>query len=184
MYKVIAFAFALFLLPAVSFAQAPTSGNLFFGYSYMSDDLVAGNRANLNGWNGSLEGKMFPFIGIVADFSGHYGAQTFPADIAPSSSTGRADVSLYNVMFGPRVSFSAGKFRPFAEGLFGVSHLNQSASGSSNSNTCFAYTLGGGLDYRLISPVSWRVQVDLLKTRYFSTTQDNVRVSTGLVLHF
>jgi opacity protein-like surface antigen len=183
LHKIIAFAFALLLLTTGAFAQVPTSGNVFLGYSYMSADLVSGNRTNLNGWNGSLEGKLFPFVGIVADFSGNYGTQSVPATVT-SSTAGSVDVSLYNVLFGPRVSFSAGKFKPFAQVLVGVSHLSESASGSSNSDNSFAYALGGGLDYRLISPVSWRVQVDLLRTGFFSTTQDNVRVSTGLVLHF
>ena len=41
-------------------------------------NLSSVDRANLNGWEGSLEGKVVPWVGIVADLSGHYGSQNFP----------------------------------------------------------------------------------------------------------
>ena len=47
-----------------------------------------------------------------------------------------------------------------------------------------AYALGGGIDSHLIPLVVWRVQGDLLETRFFSNTQNNVRISTGIVIHF
>jgi hypothetical protein len=36
----------------------------------------------------------------------------------------------------------------------------------------------------LIPLISWRVLGDLLQTRFFSNTQNNVRISTGIVVHF
>jgi opacity protein-like surface antigen len=77
-----------------------------------------------------------------------------------------------------------GKVRPFAEALFGAGHITESASGFSNSNTSFAYAVGGGIDYHLIPLISWRLEGDLLQTRFFSNTQNNVRISTGIVIHF
>jgi hypothetical protein len=44
--------------------------------------------------------------------------------------------------------------------------------------------LGGGIDYRLIHGIGLRVQGDMLQTRFFSGTQNNFRLSTGIVLHF
>ena len=76
MRKVLVVIAGLLALTGLAGAQVP-KGNLFFGYSYASADIGAGNRTNLNGWNGSLEGKLFPFVGIVADVSGHYGSQDF-----------------------------------------------------------------------------------------------------------
>jgi opacity protein-like surface antigen len=179
----------LIALATAAYAQIP-SGNVFVGYSYMNAGLVSGNRSNLNGWNASVEGKFLPFLGIVGDFSGHYGS----ADLAPNPAcTGiigtpckglSANTDIYSFLFGPRVSVSVGKVRPFAEALLGASHLIASSSGISNSDTSFAYALGGGLDYHLIPLISWRVQGDFLQTRFFSNTQDNVRISTGLVIHF
>ncbi len=100
----------------------------------------------------------------LADISGQYGSGT----------------SLHNAIFGPRVSFSAGKFTPFVHALVGASHLG----GSGASDTSFSDALGGGLDYRLIHGMGWRFQLDALQTRFFSERQNDVRFSTGIVLHF
>jgi hypothetical protein len=78
-----------------------------------------------------------------------------------------------------------GKVRPFAHALFGAGHISTSGGfGLSSSDTSFAYALGGGVDYHLIPLVSWRVQADLLQTRFFSSTQNNVRISTGIAIRF
>ena len=60
---------AIFSLPSLAAAQIPTSGNVFFGYSYLNADLSSLGRSNFNGYNASLEGKIFPWVGLVADFS-------------------------------------------------------------------------------------------------------------------
>src|SRR6266481_1365619 len=165
-------------------AQVP-KGNVFFGYSYARADLVRGQSSNLNGWEGSLEGKVFPLLGIVADFSGHYGGADVPI-ICPGPPCASVHFSgnEKNVLFGPRLSVSVGKFRPFAQVLVGVGHVSASATGISNSDTSFATALGGGLDYRLIHGVAWRFQGDYLQTRFFGGRQDNTRLSTGIVLNF
>ncbi len=79
------------------------------------------------------------------------------------------------------MSFSVGKLRPFAEALFGVGHV--SANGSA-SDTSFATALGGGIDYRIFRPVALRFEGDYVQTRFFSTTQNNVRLSTGIAFRF
>jgi hypothetical protein len=145
-------------------AQIPTKGDVFFGYSYNHADFNSAGSLNLNGWEGSLTGKVAPWVGIVADISGQYGSGS----------------SLHNVIFGPRVSFSVGKWTPFVHALIGASHL----SGGGASDTSFSDALGGGLDYRLIPLVGWRFQLDALQTRFFSARQNDVRFSSGIVLHF
>jgi opacity protein-like surface antigen len=172
-------ALILFLVPAAAFAQIPTRGNVFAGYSYGSADFSSNGRTNLNGWNGSLEGKVLPWVGFVADFSGLYGSQNIPG-----ISAFNVDTKMNTVVLGPRVSVPVGKFTPFAEALFGASHINASATGFSDSDTSFATALGGGIDYRLIHGIGLRVEGDMLQTRFFSSTQNNFRLSTGIVLHF
>lgn len=187
MHKVAATALILFLLTTAAAAQVPTKGNVFFGYSYVSADLNSSARDNLNGWNGSLEGKMLPWVGIVADISSHYGSHDFTRFcevIITCNPVIHADVTVRNVLFGPRVSVSVGKLTPFAHALFGAAHISGRASGFSTSDTSFGTALGGGIDYRLIHGLGWRVQGDLLQTRFFSKTQNNFRLSTGLVLRF
>lgn len=171
--------------PAV--AQGLTSVNIFAGYSYLNSDLGSSGRTSLNGWNGSIEGRVLPFIGIVADFSGQYGSISpgtcvTPVGSQPGGCSGTFGVSQHNYLFGPRVSFSVGKFRPFAHVLIGASHVGGEAL--PGSATSLAEALGGGLDYRLIPMVSWRVQADFLHTGFYSATQHDVRISTGLVLRF
>src|SRR5215467_7682701 len=77
----IPFLLAALFLVSIASAQVPTSGNVFVGYSFENDSSSTLNlnlsRPNLQGWEGSLEGKIFPHLGIVADFSGHYGSETF-----------------------------------------------------------------------------------------------------------
>jgi opacity protein-like surface antigen len=188
-HRLIAIAFTLFVLGSAGNAQVP-SGNIFVGYSYVSADLVSNNRTNLNGWNGSVEGKVLPFIGLVADLSGLYG--TVPLAVNPACtavigvacSSLSASTNIHSFLFGPRVSVSVGKVRPFAHALVGAAHMSESASLLSSSDTSFAYALGGGIDYHLIPLISWRVQGDLLQTRFFSNTRNNVRISTGIVVHF
>ena len=175
----------LFLfLPISAFAQG---SNVFLGYSYLNATSPAGDRANVNGWNGSLEGKILPFVGIVADLSGHYGRQTVPQFCGgpvgilcepPANLTSRQ----YAFVFGPRVSVSVGKIRPFAHYLVGAGHI--SLGSNSGSDTSFAQAVGGGIDYKLIPFLAWRFQGDFLQTRFFDDKQNNFRFSTGIVLHF
>ncbi|MFZ0760519.1 MAG: hypothetical protein WAM69_11255, partial [Candidatus Sulfotelmatobacter sp.] len=145
--------------------------------------------ANTNGWEASVEGKVIPFLGFVADFDNHYGSQNFPqCPVVPAGGGAggcaslNASVTERNFLFGPRVSFSVGKFRPFAEALFGGAHVN--VNNGVGSDTSFATSLGGGLDYKIVRPVAWRFQGDYIQTRFFGGTQNNVRLSTGIVFRF
>jgi opacity protein-like surface antigen len=176
MRRLVLILLVVFLLAGMAAAQIPTSGNVYFGYSYYNTNLT-GNRGSLNGWEGSLEGKVFPFIGIVADFSGDYGSLDFPTPVG----TINASAHIENVLFGPRVSVPIGKFRPFGEGMIGVAHANTNGFGS---DTSFSAALGGGLDYRLLRFLAWRFEGDYIRTSLFNGTQHNARISTGIAVHF
>jgi opacity protein-like surface antigen len=170
-------------------AQIPTNGNIFVGYSYMSADL-GGDRVNLNGWNASVEGKVLPFLGIVADFDGHYGSPgeltsgACPLLLGSCAFSTSNSFNQHDYLFGPRVSVTVGKVRPFANFLVGISHVNESDGSLTNSDSSFAYAVGGGMDYRVVPLVSVRVAADMVQTRFFSNTQNNVRISTGIAFHF
>jgi opacity protein-like surface antigen len=102
------------------------------------------------------------------------------------------DGTLSTYLFGPRVSYrSYRRITPFGEALFGVAHAGASiAGGSLGSQNAFAMTLGGGVDYRLTNRFSIRpLQVDYLLTRFpegtgSNQTQNNLRASTGILIHF
>jgi len=164
----------------IAAAQIPTSGNVFFGYSYYNTSLN-GNRNSLNGWEGSVEGKVFPHVGIVGDFSGHYGSESFNACNGFDCVLFNTDTSIHNYLFGPRVSASVGNLRPFAELLAGASHANANLEGT---DTSFATAIGGGLDYRLVKLIAWRLQGDYIHSHAFGVPLHNARISTGIVVRF
>lgn len=179
--------FSTGLLAGTAAAQIPAVGNVYLGYTYYNTNLSL-NRGNLNGWEGTLEGKIFPYVGIVADLAGHYGTLNFPGVLCSLCAPGTplptisASAHVYESLFGPRIGIPIGKFRPFAEFEVGVGHVN--TSGYYGSDTSFATAVGGGLDYRLFKPLAWRFQGDYIHTSFFSNGQNNLRLSTGLVLRF
>jgi len=183
--------FLIFALAAQ--AQIP-GGNIYVGYSYLNADVPLGgpflrapNRSSLNGWTGSLELKVIPWLGGVAEVGGNSGTQPIEVfrPVVPGGPTNiDARTNLHTYMFGPRVSFPIGRITPFAEALFGAGHARVHNSFLSVADTSFSTAIGGGLDYRIIHGLGWRVQADYLHTRLFNSTQANFRASTGLVLHF
>jgi hypothetical protein len=161
--------------------QVPNHGDVFFGYSHMGAvhcqmrysgaatacDPFSAQAVNLSGWNASVEKKYLHYFGAVADFSGQYGG-----------------VSQRNFLFGLRGAASVGRFRPFAEALFGAVHVQEKASTGSISETSFAEALGVGIDFRLMRLLSWRIQADEIRTELTAVEQHNVRLSSGLAVRF
>jgi hypothetical protein len=65
--------------------------------------------------------------------------------------------------------------------MFGFGRLGANGVGA---DTEFATAVGGGLDYRIIRPIAWRFQGDYVQTRFSGSTQNNIRLSTGIVVRF
>jgi len=161
--------------------QTLNHGEVFFGYSHVgvphcqatySDasivcDPFSAKTSNLAGWNASLQKKYLRYFGAVADFGGQYGA-----------------VSQRTFLFGLRGETSMGRFRPFAQALFGAVHAQENGAAASKSDTSFAAALGGGVDFRLTRRLSWRNQADELKSSLAAVKQYSVRLSSGLAVRF
>jgi hypothetical protein len=174
----------ILLTAVMAQAQIPTSGNIFVGYSYSQTNSF-GSTVSLNGWEGSLEGKFLPWIGIVADFGAGYGTDNVFPPIACSgfSCTGgftSTSVRRNTYLFGPRVSVPIKRFTPFAHALFGAAHENNRGI----TDTSFATAIGGGLDYRLIHGLAWRLQGDEIHTNLFDVGENHFRFSTGIDFRF
>jgi len=193
----VAIAFSLFI-PAIAAAQDNVV--LFGGYSYSRPPVTVAescnlcaqalavevtNNRNLNGWEFSGTYRFLPFLGLAADFSGHYGAS-----VSGSSSS----VHQQDYLFGPEVSLPR-NISPFAHVLFGDSHQSIGAGPApgtggaysilAGSTSGFATAVGGGIDLKLISHMWVRpIQIDYMVTRLHGGTQNQPRVSAGLVLHF
>jgi opacity protein-like surface antigen len=136
-------------------------------------------HVNTHGWEFSGAFKPTKVLGVVADFSGHYG------------STHGSNLHLNTYLFGPQMSFP-GPVSPFAHFLIGAAHESSSipsflsvAGINLGTNNAFASALGAGIDIKVIPFVSVRlIQFDYLLTRFGSQTQNQPRASAGIVLHF
>ena len=173
-------AFILLLLPSAALAQIPTRGNVFFGYSYGSADFSSNGRTNLNGWNGSLEGKVLALGWIRGRFQRPLWLAEYPCD----PELQRRHQREYR---GPRPACVRRRWEnslPLPMPCSELRTYTKARPAFPTSDTSFASALGGGIDYRLIHGIGWRVQADMLQTRFFSNTQNNFRLSTGIVLHF
>lgn len=178
------------VIAATANAQVLTSANVFLGYSFSSTNDAASivgvgtpGTVSLNNWEASLEGKFRPWLGAVADFGAGYGTDNHPftVDTCVNSCPFQGNsVRRYTYLFGPRVSIAAGRFTPFAHFLLGGAH--ESVRGAPDNS--FATAVGGGLDYRLIHGLGWRLQLDNLHTNFFSVGANQLRYSTGMSLRF
>ena len=165
MVRKLPFLAGLLLLVSLS-ARAQDRGEVFGGYSYQRVDNSP--SFNLNGWEFSGQYKWFRSLGLVADFDGHYGS---PSGVSAST---------HNYLFGPQVSWPA-RVSPFAHVLIGGSHMKIGGA----SDTSFSSAIGGGIDTRLAPGIYWRIiQGDYIHTHFFGSTQNNARLSTGIVFRF
>jgi len=161
--------------------QIPNHGEVFFGYSHIGAvhcqlpssgattvcDPFSAKGSSLSGWNASVEKQYLRYFGAVADFSGQYGG-----------------ASQRNLLFGVRGGAWVGRFRPFAEALFGAVHVQDNGPAAAQSETSFAEALGVGIDFRLMRLLSWRIQADEIKMELTAIQQQSVRVSSGIAVRF
>jgi hypothetical protein len=140
--------------------------DLFGGYSYEHLDSSPGR--NLNGLEITGQYKFQSWLGLAADLDAHFGLPSEP------------DARTLHFMAGPQLSFPT-RIAPFVHVLGGFGHVNLNGSG----DTSVAAAIGGGIDMRLVPLVSWRIiQGDEVFSHFFSTTQHDARLSTGLVFRF
>ncbi len=159
-------------LSSLSVAQQIPRVQVFGGYSYTRFDsptLGFANPSNLNGFNISPAFNLAYGFGVKVELTGQYGPK----------------VNLRDLTVGPQFLYSRGRTLFFAHALFGDSRSFVRV-GTGEGDTARAIVLGGGLDLDVSPRFAFRaVQVDYVQdyvhTTLFSTTQNNVRISTGLV---
>jgi hypothetical protein len=159
---------------SISLGQVAPRWEVFGGYAYRNvDSPTFGfvNRSNLNGFNAEGTFNITPRWGVTADVGGQYGSQ----------------MTVYNFLIGPQYALRRDKSKFFVHGLFGKAQdrVNITTSISSHFESVGrAIGAGGGYDLDLTPRFTFRVQADFLRTDTFSTTQNDIRASTGLVFHF
>ncbi|MGA7218190.1 MAG: hypothetical protein WBX38_07750 [Candidatus Sulfotelmatobacter sp.] len=161
--------------------KIPSHGNIFLGYTHAgvshcevpafgtatACDPISSAGSDLGGWNTSVEKMYLRYFGAVADFSGEYGG-----------------LSQTNFLFGLRGGAWAGRFRPFGQAMIGAVRVHENTSGGSTSETTFAEDLGLGIDFRMAHSLSWRNQLDALKTGSPEFERRNTRLTSGFALRF
>jgi opacity protein-like surface antigen len=181
----------LSVLVATVHGQEFSKLDLFAGYSYVRANPNGPTLPsfNMNGGEASLAYNANSWLSGVVDFAGYRTSQL--TSLEPRDFKG----NMYTYLFGPRISYRhLGRFTPFTQTLFGIAHATSGTYGEGNQ-TNFAMTVGGGFDFRLSRRISIRpIQADYLLTHFKefesfevntnNSTQNNVRLSTGVVFHF
>jgi hypothetical protein len=167
--------FTLLISVPRSHAQQVSRFDLFGGFSYMRfNALTIGypNDTNLFGWNVDASGYFKTRFGVTVDASGDYGSQ----------------LSSYHFMVGPQYRYRRPNSNIFVHGLFGKAQNNASIPQPTRSGfESVGRSFGGGIgyDYYWKDRLTIRVvQIDVFHTTTFGKTQNDGRVSTGLVYHF
>jgi hypothetical protein len=167
------------LFGGYSFVRAPVTFVQTTPLCPVFDCPAASNKQtlNLNGFEVGGALKVLGPLAIAADFSD------------TSGSFQGADVHLKTYLFGPQLRFP-GPVSPFAHFLLGGAHESIGTGTtpvftSGPTQNAFATAVGVGIDLKVLPLLSIRpIQFDYLLTRFNSSTQNQPRVSAGIVLRF
>lgn len=165
-----------------------TKADLFLGYMFLrfnQKSPVGG--LNMHGGDGNL-GINFRETGwgFVLDFAGARGGR----EIAPNV---RETGNMFSYLFGPRYSWRRHeRVVPFLQTLFGGANANEDVIGlgGTTSQSSFAWTAGGGLDWIATPRIGWRIlQAEYMMTRFDGPSLDrqsqhNIRLASGIVFRF
>lgn len=176
--RFLAWAIAISVLSGVSSAQSKWIPGVeaFGGYSHLSfqsSGLGFGNETQMNGWEFALTiPHIYGGFGITGDVSGHYSTA----------------LEHYIYAVGPQYKWEVSRFQITGHGLFGKGQTRVREAGSTfvePSDRSRAVLFGGEVDLPLNDRFTWRmVQADYVVTSAFDGTQDNLRLSTGIIVRF
>jgi len=169
----------VWLLPAVlmfcAAAQAQETPRIEVagGFTYLDANLNGSPKFHLLGGNGSATENVNDWFG------GRLEVNVF------SGTTGGTNVTAQTITYGPVFAYRKfERFTPYAHVQFGVIHASTGFLGISNSASRFAMNGGGGVDVNVNRLTAVRFQADYLMSRFLSLRQDNLLLSTSLVIRF
>ena len=166
---------AILFLCVTSQAQETTPAwEIYGGYSYLKGNLNgSGPSFHMNGGGASVDQNFNNWFGGRFEVSAWGG--TFQG----------ANVTAQTFTFGPVFSYRKfDRFVPYGHAQFGDVHGSAGYLGISQSANKFAMSAGGGVDLKINQFAAIRVQADYLMTTFLSQRQDNLQLSTGLVIRF
>lgn len=149
----------------ITFTQPPPSGQGFSSF-------------HANGWTVSVVENYNHWLGVEQEISGDYGTPQFFGSPLTAHS--------FSILSGPHFAHRTySRFTPYAHALFGYRHMSNSVGGLSFSDNSYALEAGAGLNVHVAGPVAIRlVQADYMLSRFYRSTQNNLRVSAGIVFEF
>jgi Outer membrane protein beta-barrel domain len=151
-------------------AQERGKYELSAGYAHLRVDSSKGGLS-LNGLDFSLARNVNGWLAVTGDVGGYH----------------LEGFRLGTYMFGPRFTARvARKASFFGQALFGGSHAQVAAGrGFPTYHDSVAWSMGGGLDYRLNARIALRLgQVEYVQTRLGGAAQHNLRAGAGVVFSF
>jgi hypothetical protein len=171
--------FFLLAILAPGFAAAQNGvaprWEVFGGYSYLRLDSTSfgfANSSNLNGWNAAGTFNINLKWSATLDLSGQYGSQ----------------LKTFNYLIGPQYAWRRDKSKFFVHGLFGKGQDRVDVTVGTKSGfqgVGRAFGGGGGFDWDWRPRISFRVlQADYINGNSFGKTQNNIRISTGVIFTF
>jgi outer membrane immunogenic protein len=186
---------ALLAAQVVAYAQQPTAAQrqfraeIAFDYTFLRSNAPPGGCGCFN-MNGGSATFAFPLgagkLALVGD-------ATLVQGSSISGNNYNLTLGAYTAGVRYRTRFKYSALKPFGQVLVGVAHSGGSLVHSPlytvpNAGASFAANVGGGLDLR----ASQRFSIRLVEADYLITTfqngdndhQNNLRLSSGLVLHF
>jgi Outer membrane protein beta-barrel domain len=166
--------------PAPAPAPAPQSvqgvfpsqyWQLYIGYSYLRFYEVPGTTVNASGVQASMAYNLKDWLAAEGEVNGGVAKQSGVSSKLLFAGAGLR--AKYNISRGYDV---------WVHAVGGGAHLTPETSyGGENA---LAYEFGAGADLNMTRHLSYRAELDLLGTRYFSTYQVSPRLSGGLVYNF
>jgi hypothetical protein len=151
-------------------AQNTTRYDVFGGYSFLRLDSKSYGYADYSNLNGT-------------NLAGQYNVTHYLAAVADLSATFAQNQHFYTFMAGPEISTKRFHGRWFGHALFGKARNGNEIPGV-GSSLGRSIDLGGGYDYPFRHRFAIRVfQADYMNTSTYGVTQNNVRVSAGVVIH-
>lgn len=181
MRKLLTFASLIVFLSLASAPKAYSQIELYGGYSHLSLNNTPSNMgSSSNGWQGGAYLHLLGPWGVEADYSNHYG-------VSPSLQFGgdRYYVPRFTELYGPRFTLALPRVHPYVHALVGtVNGTAQTFTGRVSENA-FGMAFGGGLNVRGTRHIWLRlVQVDYIRAQFTSNSQNDMRVSAGLIFRF
>jgi hypothetical protein len=181
------------LFPILALGQETPKVEAFGGYSYLGlsrQPRLGFESADLNGWKASVKFNLTQRIGLLADFSGHYG-QLALTPRPNGLSLGSVSRRQHTYLFGLETRIlTISRIRLNGRALMGVAQANNSALPQlipPIASSVFAAAIGASVDYRITDRLSYRIfEPELLVTRFGSSATNawqhyNFRLSSGLV---